>query len=32
MITDGLKERGRDESVENLDVAELLDRAIDYGG
>ena len=32
MITDGLKEQGRDDGVENLDVAELLDRAMDYGG
>jgi hypothetical protein len=24
--------KGHDEGVENLDVGELLDRAIDYGG
>ncbi|MEO6774851.1 MAG: hypothetical protein ABI467_17905, partial [Kofleriaceae bacterium] len=30
MITDGIKEQGRDGDLENLDVAELLDRAIEY--
>jgi len=31
MISDGIREHGRDQDVENLDVAELLDRAMEYG-
>jgi Fe-S oxidoreductase len=32
MISDGIKAAEKDEGVENLDVAELLDRSIDYAG
>jgi hypothetical protein len=30
MITDGIKGMEKQEEVENLDIAEMLDRSIDY--